>query len=391
MDPEIISVEEINYVYNMEVLQPGDILLMNTYNESQRRVMEHMCGSCIYDHVALYIGDAFIIEAEGYGVVMNHIFSRGFKSEKDACVLRLKKASSVTLDNIVYNARSFVGMELDGKEMRMVPKNKKTDKKDSSNHTFCSRLVSQCFFMEGIIFFDNPDYCTPDDFLNSDKLEIIDDSLQPFTSEMEVTVMNAQKQRINYKESTFWAIPFQQFSELYNEDIQTFGQLIAAASRHIDQDSDALKIIEINKLFCPIEERQKEWPWLEKDDDFFHHFLTTEEQLFFLNCQMLHYDLTYIPSVKQNYLSLCVANSVCPNSMIIARIKQGFLEVLNASIDTRKRLAQLYEIVFKRDQKGFITFVDKYGFNSNYKYKATPAIIDHILHDFFRASCNSKS
>ena len=37
-DSEILSIEEIKYVFNGAVLQPGDILLMNTYHELQRKI-----------------------------------------------------------------------------------------------------------------------------------------------------------------------------------------------------------------------------------------------------------------------------------------------------------------------------------------------------------------
>ena len=63
----VVPKEEIKFVFNEPVMQPGDILLMNTY-ESQRRLMP----GCQYDHVAIYLGDAFLMEADGTGVVMNH-------------------------------------------------------------------------------------------------------------------------------------------------------------------------------------------------------------------------------------------------------------------------------------------------------------------------------
>ena len=52
----IIPKEEIKFVFNEPIMQPGDILLMNTY-ESQRRLMP----GCQYDHAAIYLGDAFLM------------------------------------------------------------------------------------------------------------------------------------------------------------------------------------------------------------------------------------------------------------------------------------------------------------------------------------------
>jgi hypothetical protein len=45
-----------------------DILLINTYNERMHLLMKSQ-----YDHVALYAGDAFIMESDGGGVVLNHM------------------------------------------------------------------------------------------------------------------------------------------------------------------------------------------------------------------------------------------------------------------------------------------------------------------------------
>ena len=385
-DQEILPLKEIKYVFNIEVLQPGDILLMNTYHESQRKLMALATGKCIYDHAALYLGDAFLMEANGFGVVMNHIFSYGFKEVNDACVMRLKKYSPVVIENVIYNAKSFMGMEFDSLEARIVPKVKDTNKEDTSNRSFCSRLVSQCYSKEGIKLFANPDYCSPDDFLGSDQLQQIDSPLMEFTSEMEATVKKAQTQRSDFDSATYWAIPFQQFSQLYGEDIQTMGQLIAAASKHIDKDDEALAIIANNGLFEPVKDRNKYQPWLDNDEDFFNHFNSTEEQLFFLCNQLLHHDLTYIPSYKQNFASCCIAEYLCPQSRVIERIQKGATDILDDAIYVRKRLAYLYAAVSKHDEKGFKDFVEKYGFYKDYVYKYTPISIDHILRDMMKAS-----
>lgn len=385
---ETLLLGEIKYVFNVAALQPGDILLMNTYHEVQRKVMERAFGSCIYDHAALYLGDAFLMEANGLGVVMNHIYSYGFKAEKDACVLRLKQVGLATIENVVYNAKTYMGMEFGSDEAKAVSKNKDTDKEDTSNRTFCSRLVAQCYSKEGVHLFKNPNYCTPDDYLKCDQLYIVEPSAVPFTEQMAATVMNAQIQRDDFDTATYWAKPFQQFSELYGQDIQTMGQLIAAASRNTDKDGEALDIIESKHLFQPVEDRKTQWPWFDDDEAFFQHFPSTEKLLFFINSQLLHYDLTYMPTFKQNYASNCVAEYMCPQSKVIARIKQGFTVILEEAIYVRKRLAYLYIKTIEKDKEGFDAFVEKYGFNRNYEYKETPISIDHILRDLMRASFN---
>ena len=79
----IIPMEEIKFIFNPYKLLPGDILLMNTYEERLRKKM-----GCRYEHAAIYIGDAYMMEANGAHVVMTHIYSYAFREEDHACVLR---------------------------------------------------------------------------------------------------------------------------------------------------------------------------------------------------------------------------------------------------------------------------------------------------------------
>lgn len=385
-NPEIVPQEEIKFVFNTASLHPGDILLMNTYHESQRERMERACGSCIYDHTAIYLGDAYLMEANGLGVVMNHIFSRGFKNEGDACVMRMKQISPVLIEHIVYNARTFMGMGFRGDEAETVPKYKDTNQEDTSNRTFCSRMVAQCYNQAGIKLFPNPAYCSPDDFLSCDQLYKVDNPLQPFTSEMERTVMSRQVERDTFENATFWSKKLKDFSKLYGEDVQTPSQLLAVAARHTDKDEEALKLISSNKLYQPVEDRKTNTPWIDNDDDFFNHFVSTGDQLFFLRNQMCHYDKTYIPDFKGNVASLCGMASLCPQSKVIERVKQGCIDELAEAEYIRERLAHLYKEVEKRDKQGFSTFVEQYGEYENVEYVKTPIDLSNVLYDMMRAS-----
>ena len=87
----ILPKEEIGYIFNPYVLLPGDILLMNTYEERLREKM-----GCKYEHAAIYVGDAYLMEANGAYDVMTHIYSYAFRNIEDACVLRVKSISPIT-------------------------------------------------------------------------------------------------------------------------------------------------------------------------------------------------------------------------------------------------------------------------------------------------------
>lgn len=261
----VVPKEEIKFVFNEPVMKPGDILLMNTY-ESQRRLMP----GCQYDHVAIYLGDAFLMEADGTGVVMNHIYSYAFREEIHGCILRLKKSSPRIIEDSLFWIRSRMAMEFGTQQARMVNALKNTDKKDQSNRTFCSRLVAQAYHQGGVDVVKNPDYCSPDDFLSSDCLERIEPSLQSFTEEMSLTVMNSQNERNNSEWNTCLAEMFQEFSIFYGDDIQTMDQFLVSAVHHTDKDNAAIDLLKKQKwMTAPNEQTKAIWPWFNNNEEFF--------------------------------------------------------------------------------------------------------------------------
>lgn len=68
---------DFKYVFDSSRLQKGDILLMDTYHEIQRQRMP----DDKYLHVAVYIGNAMIVEADGLGTTINHVYSHAFKKK----------------------------------------------------------------------------------------------------------------------------------------------------------------------------------------------------------------------------------------------------------------------------------------------------------------------
>ncbi|WP_036877046.1 YiiX/YebB-like N1pC/P60 family cysteine hydrolase [Xylanibacter oryzae] len=355
-------------------MQPGDILLMNTY-ESQRRLMP----GCKYDHIAVYLGDAFLIEADGTGVMMNHVYSYAFKDDDHGCIMRLKKScSKKRIDELLYWLRQQMAMEFGSFQARKVPVLKNTDEQGEKNRTFCSRLVAQAYHQIGIDLVKNPDFCSPDDILGSDFLVKVEPSLQPFTADMSNTVMNNQKQRAD--SDTYLADLFQTMGQFYNEDIQKIDQLLIAAMNNIDKDADALDFILQQRWMTPAEKQtEMMWPWFNDDNALFAHFVTTENVLFFLRNQILHYDLTYLPISRQNAINMWVIAKIKRESKVVKAISKQFKSVLDEAIRIRKRLEKLYILTFDRDHDGFFDFSEKYGFESNFEFKEGAVDISKIL------------
>lgn len=98
---------DYKYVFDSRKLQKGDILLMDTYHEKQRRLMP----DDKFLHVAVYIGNAMIVEADGLGSTINHLYSYAFKKKDDACVLRVKNFNIILADKIQRYLREDLGRE----------------------------------------------------------------------------------------------------------------------------------------------------------------------------------------------------------------------------------------------------------------------------------------
>lgn len=372
----IVPKEEIKYVFNESLMQPGDILLMNTY-ESQRRLMP----GCQFDHAAIYLGDASLMEADGTGVVMNHVYSYAFREVDHGCVLRLKNVSPKIVADILFWIRSRMAMEFGTQEARKVNKLKNTDEKEHSNRSFCSRLVAQAYHQGGIDLVNNPDYCSPDDFLSSVYLERVDPSLQKFTDEMTNTVMNGQKDRNNSDWNTCLAEMFQDFSQFYGDDIQTMDQFLLCAVKHIDKDAEAVEILKKQKWMTPpAEQTNMIWPWFNVDKAFFAHFVSTENVLFFLCNQFLYYDKTYLPIFRENAMNLEILAKLRKDSQVVMAIAQHFKEVLDEAIRVRKRLENLYVDTLEKDEEGFNAFCEKYGYYHDYEYSDGVVDISRTLH-----------
>lgn len=377
-----LGFEDIKFVFKVDSLREGDILLMNTYHNRQRGLM----GDCIYDHAAIYIGDAFLVEADGFGVMMSHIYSYGFKEEDHACVLRLKDRNNEVAIKISTYMRSLMGMEFGTREARKVPERRNTTEIDKSNRAFCSRSVAQAYRDAGLMIVTNPDYCAPDDFLTSDLLDKVENPTTPATSDYydALATYVGERKRADYP--TFIYEAFKVFSGIYGEDIQTITQLGLAALKHPEKDEEAIAALHNStKLFKLNDYTHQLWPWFDNDEDFFSHYDTTEKALWFIICQMSHYDKTYLPCIRNTYKDFLIISTLYTQSKMLSEICRGYGEVLSEVTRERQRLEYLYiQVAVTRDSEGFREFSKKHLFYGKYEYKDEPINICEILFEVMK-------
>lgn len=382
----IVPQDEIKYIFNPYKLLPGDILLMNTYEERLRQKM-----GCKYEHAAIYIGDAYLMEANGAHVVMTHIYSYAFREADHACVLRLKKFSPITLQNIARASRQQMGREYSTRPFLRVRDFKNTDQKDNGNRSFCSRLVAQSYMKENVAIVPNADYCEPDDFLHSELLEQVTDAVVPFTNEMEKVVMNNQKLREANEIDSPNAELFKSLSQLYDVDIQDLTQFQLASFRNPELDEAAIEIIKASRMFKHMDDVMRDIPWIMDDTDFLNHYKDSDAALHFLYSEMNHYDHTILPCYKELHLQTIAVAMYFPKSKVAIFLRDYIKQMVEDAVTCRKRFEELYVVMFHERQQDFVRFIEKYGFYTEFEYVDQPTDISFIFHDMMKASFKSKN
>lgn len=319
----MIDINDINFVLNPSALKKGDILIINCYDESLQKRMDSK-----YTHAVLYAGDAFILESDGGGVALNHLFSYGFKAPDDVIVLRYEKAPESVFDSILFYARSTMGMEFGASEAARVPRYEMTGEGEVSNRMFCSRLVAQSYSRMGINLVNNPNYCSPASLIQSAVLVRIDNPVIPADDVIRKTVIAQEKVRENGDNVVLLYDLFKDMSTFYNKDIQTLVQLLQASLSEPGQDDEALSVIYKSDYYTRRFEGRTFY-CLNNKDAFYKKYDSFERRVWFLMNQNRHLEKTYIPCVTANVLSLTAISQLYPESKVIRFFLNHFSEQKN--------------------------------------------------------------
>lgn len=378
---KIVPIEEVRFIFNPAVLEKGDILLMNTYEERFREKL-----GCKFEHAAIYVGDAYIMEANGLHVVMSHIYSYAFREEDHACVLRLKKYSLRTLEEVARNARKQMGRDyVDTNQFRYVRALKNSDKKDTSNNSFCSRLVAQSYADENIHLLPNPDFCEPDDFLTSSLLEEVGGAIIPYTSDMEKIIVNNQKERELHEAESPNSEMFDALSAIYGEDIQDLGQALMADCKHPDKSDLAIDAVIASPMFKHKDDVDREMPWFWDDDSFLEYHSDDKRALHFIYSNLNHYDRTFIPDFRELHAQMVTLAYFRPDCKLAVFLRDYIAKMVNEAIECRIRLEKMYEMMQEKRPESFEKFISEYGPYEDYKYVPKPLDISFILNDVMKA------
>lgn len=227
------------YILDIDKLIAGDIILTRSNSEISQLVRR--LSKSEYSHAILYVGGSSCIDSDGHGVQSQNIQRKLFENQTDVKVLRLKKEQDkrAISDAIVF-ARQKIGTEYSIVEAKLALLKKELEAKEP-NRQFCTRFVAQAYESAGIKLVENPDYCNPEEFLESDLLLLVIEPLRQ-ANQAEVDFANSdnpletQQQIHNYI--------FRSAREVTKIDIQTFEQLSKFVLEYPNKENEITKIIE---------------------------------------------------------------------------------------------------------------------------------------------------
>lgn len=357
---------DFKYVFDSSKLQKGDILLMDTYHEKQRKLMP----DDKYLHVAVYIGNAMIVEADGLGSSINHVYSYAFKKKDDACVVRVKNLNGLFADKIQRYLREDLGREYSTREAIKVNKLKSTGERDVSKQTFCSRNVAKAFERCSVHLVNNPDYCSPDDLMNSDLVELVDEGICEIEDEVRDIVALHIQQRENPDLSVMPQTLFEGIRSFLKSkglsgpeyNIQNYSDMLSTISKVPEYDAELAELLKYHSCLTDPKLRTNEyWPWFDSDEDFFNHYTDTRDALFFIYNQIDHYDDVYLPSQRENFVSGVFLSIIREDSKTFKILSDHWKDIYKESIRIRKRIADLYYKILSRDPRGAFMFQQTMG------------------------------
>lgn len=335
------------YAFNIGNLRKGDILVFNTYHPSHNEKMKSR-----YIHAALYAGDAFLLESDGFGVARNHIYSYGFKELEDAVVLRVKDISPTQINDVIRIAGTKLGTEYGRNEAYRTQRYKDSSEKEHENKMFCSRLVAKSYACVGIMLVPNPNYCEPKDFIASNKVESVPNILEEADEELRNLIIKKAIERDSGRTVLPLGYLLQNLRALYGEDIQNMDQLNVIASRHPEKDKDCIRLIEDARFFKFKEANLTENPWIESNEKFAQHFNKTDDRLWFIMNQISHIEKTYLPNFRNNE-KVCSTLSQCfPNSEYFRYLRDGFDAETKEAEEVLQRMYQLLNYTIDQDREG---------------------------------------
>ncbi len=261
------------YILKIEQLQAGDIILMRS--STRESIMIRQKTGCNYSHAMLYVGLSSIIESDGLGVQSQNLQRILFENHDDVIVLRLIDKKNTVIQQAVNYVRSKIGTEFSASEARVTTSKHNTNAKEK-NRQFCTRLVAQAYSSAGVILTETPDYCSPSDIIQSNKLEVINNITRAATS-IEIKNATEENQPLE-KQKEIHNYILENARNLTKTDIQTIEQLSQYVINNPEKEDEIIDIIQKSGYLDFWETDIRRNPWYYDDKKLISHFTNPIQQ-----------------------------------------------------------------------------------------------------------------
>lgn len=241
------------YILKYNDLQRGDIIIDREDSEESRKIRRITRSG--YSHARLYVNNS-VMEANGLGVQSVNPQRILYDRSDDVVVLRCKEITEEQKINACLFARSEFAKEygLSG----------------SDNSQYCFRLVAEAYQYAGIEITKTPTRCNANDFLNSEKLEVVHDMVREATEkDLEIAYgEGVLKDKGHYNKQTEVAAEmFSRIRAFVQENggdaatIQDDGRLFSFLVENPKFDSGIAEILRGHEYFQLWKEHEKTHPW----------------------------------------------------------------------------------------------------------------------------------
>lgn len=241
------------YILKYNDLQRGDIIIDREDSDESRKIRRITRSD--YSHARLYVNNS-VMEANGLGVQSVNPQRILYDRSDDVVVLRCKEITEEQKINACLFARSEFAKEygLSG----------------SDNSQYCFRLVAEAYQYAGIEITKTHTRCNANDFLNSEKLEVVHDMVREATEkDLEIAYgEGVLKDKGHYNKQTEVAAEmFSRIRAFVQENggdaatIQDDGRLFSFLVENPKFDSGIVEILRGHEYFQLWKEHEKTHPW----------------------------------------------------------------------------------------------------------------------------------
>lgn len=256
------------FLIDLDKIESGDIILKRSSDRESLLIRQR--SNSEYSHAILYVGVSSCIESDGLGVQSQNLQRVLIENIDDVAVLRVKDISIKNkIPGVTVFARQKIGMEYSTEEAKIARLENDISAKEP-NRQFCTRFIAQAYSHVGIQLVKNPDYCSPQEILESTQLIRVNDILRKADANEIQFAMD--KNNILEKQKDIHNFILENAREISKEDIQTFEQLSKFLVEN-PQFDDSISQIVINSGYLEMWKKEvSNNPWHYDCEKFFVHY-----------------------------------------------------------------------------------------------------------------------